>query len=94
MVIDARLRLVPDAHRARHAEVHQQHVAGGKIGEQVFGAAAEALDGLAGEPLLEVLGDRPAQAAVAHLDLFEARALHGGGEPQADGFDLGKFGHG
>ena len=29
------------AERARHAEMHQQHVAGGEIGEQILGAPAE-----------------------------------------------------
>src|SRR6266566_2039208 len=35
-----------DAKRSRHAEVHHQHVAGGKVGQQIFGAAAEPLDPL------------------------------------------------
>src|SRR5215831_9117289 len=28
------------AKRTRHAEMHHQHVAGGKVGEQIFGAPA------------------------------------------------------
>ena len=36
-----------DAERARHAEMHHQHVAGGQIGQQIFGAAAEPVDRLA-----------------------------------------------
>ncbi len=35
--------------------MHQQHVARGKVGEQVLGAAAEALDGRALEPRGEIL---------------------------------------
>ena len=94
VIVDAGLGVLADAERARHAEMHQQHVAGGQIGQQIFGAAAEAFDLLALQPLLEILRHRPAQAAVAHLDLFEARALHGGREPPAHGLDFGKFGHG
>ena len=36
-----RAAVARDAERARHAEMHQQHVAGGEIGEQIFGAPAE-----------------------------------------------------
>ena len=36
-----------DAERARHAEMHHQHVAGRQVGEQIFGAPAEPLDRLA-----------------------------------------------
>ena len=35
--------------------MHQQHVAGRQIGQQIFGAPAEAGDGLACEPLGEIL---------------------------------------
>jgi hypothetical protein len=39
--------VLDDAKRARHAQMHQQDIARGKIGEQVFGAAAETGHGLA-----------------------------------------------
>ncbi len=53
--------LAQHAERARHAEMHQQHVAGGQIGEQIFGAAAEPADGLA----LQALRRNPSAAASA-----------------------------
>ena len=45
------------------------------------------------EPLGEILRQRPAQVAAVRHDLVEARALHHGRKPAADGFDFGKFGH-
>ena len=39
-----------DAKRAGHPQMHQQHVAGGEVGHQIFGAAAETGHGLAFEP--------------------------------------------
>ncbi len=74
--------------------MHQQHVAGGQIGQQVLGAPAEPLDGLALEPRDEILRQRPAQVAAARLHLLEARALHGGRKAAAHGLDFGQLGHG
>ena len=86
--------LLRDAERARHAEMHHQHVAGGEIGEEIFCASAEAFDGLPFEPRGEILRQRPAQVAAARLDLGEARAFHDGRKPAAHGLDFGQFGHG
>ncbi len=36
--------------RTGHAQMHQQHVAGGEIGHQIFGATAEARHNLAFQP--------------------------------------------
>ena len=85
--------LLRDPKRARHAEMHQQHVAGGKIGEEILGAAAEPFDRLALEPGGEILRQRPAQIAAPRLDLGEARALHDRLQAAADGLDFGQFGH-
>jgi hypothetical protein len=73
--------------------MHQQHLAGGEIGEQILGAPAEPGDGLAFEALHEILRQRPAQVAAARLDLLEARAFHGGREAAAHGLDFGQLGH-
>ena len=73
--------------------MHEQHVAGRKIGEQIFGPPAEAGHGLALESLGKILRQRPAQIAAMHLDLGEARALHGRLEPAAHRFDFRQFGH-
>ena len=81
------------AERARHAEMHQQHVAGGEIGEQVFGAPAEPLDGLAFEPRLEIFRQRPAQIAAARFDFREARTFHDRRKAAAHGLDFGQFRH-
>ena len=84
---------VQHAERARHAEMHQQHLAGRQVGEQILRAPVQALDGRALEPLVEVLRKRKAQVRPALLDPHEARALHHGLQAAAHGFDFGKFGH-
>ena len=94
VIIDARLGVRADAERARHAEMHHQHLARRQIGQQIFRPPAEALDRLPGQALFEVLGNRPAQAAVAHLDLGQARAFHGGRQAAPHGLDFGELGHG
>ena len=77
-----------------HAEMHDQHLAGGEIGEEVFGAPAERDHLLALEARGEALGKGQAQIRTALLDLVEARADHRGLEAAADGLDFGEFGHG
>jgi hypothetical protein len=58
-----------DPERPRHAEMHDQHVARGKIGEEIFRPAAEAGDGLVLEARGEVLREGKAQVGAARLDL-------------------------
>lgn len=45
--------------RTGHAEMHQEHVAGSKIGHQIFGAAAEAGHNLAFQPRDKVFERKP-----------------------------------
>ena len=79
--------------RAGHAEMHEQHIAGREIGEQIFRPSAEAGHGLALEAWRKILRQRPAQIAAVNLDLGEARALHRRLEAAAHRLDFGKFGH-
>ena len=74
--------------------MHEQDVAGGEIGEQILGTAAEAFDGPAFEPRDEILRQRPAQVGTPCLDLGEARALHDGRETAAHRLDFGQLWHG
>ena len=60
--------------RAGHAEMHEQHVAGRKIGEQIFRPPAEAGHGLALQALREILRQRPAQIAAMHARPWRKRA--------------------
>ena len=83
-----------DQEAAGHAEMHDEHLAGREVGEEVFGPAAERRDRLALEALREALREGEAQVRPALLDLVDAGADHGGLEAAADGFDFGKFGHG
>ena len=48
--------------------MHHQHVAGGEVGEQIFGTPAEPLDPLAFRASDEVLRQWPAQIAAVRLD--------------------------
>ena len=73
--------------------MHQQHVAGGQIDGEIFGAAADAEDGLALDPLREVLRQRTPQVRPAGIELDDAGAFHHRLEPATHGFDLGELGH-
>ncbi|MOA01797.1 hypothetical protein D3C78_1212200 [compost metagenome] len=64
------------------------------LDQQVLGAAADMLDALAGQPHVEVFGNRPAQAALAHDHAGHPVALQMRGDTAAGGFDFGQFGHG
>jgi hypothetical protein len=78
---------------AGHAEVHDQDLAGGEVGEEVFGAASQRQDPLPREPLCEIRGKRIAQVRPAQFDAFEQGSRHHGFQATADGLDLGKLGH-
>ena len=95
MVIAAELPVffAKNMKRSGHTEMHQQHVAGGQICEQIFGAPADTRDGPAVEPLRKILRQWPAQIAAANLDLGKALAFHGRFEAAAYCFDFGQFGH-
>jgi hypothetical protein len=82
-----------DVKRAGHPEMHDQHLAGGEIGEQKLAAAAEAGDGLALELLDEIDRQRPAQIAAARLDFAKALALHHRRQAAAHRLHFGQFGH-
>src|ERR1700685_1011644 len=86
--------LAKDMKRAGHAEMHEKNIAGGQIGEQIFGPPADATDGLALEALRKILRQRPAQVAAATVHLDEARAFHRRCEAAAHRLDFGQFGHG
>ena len=73
--------------------MHQQHLAGGEIEQQILGAAAEPGDGLALQPRREVGRQRPAQIGPAGLDACKARALHDRLEAAADRLDFRELRH-
>ena len=83
------VRVLEDAERTGHAQMHQEHVAGGEIGHQVFGAAAETGHGLAFETRDEVLLERKPQVFAPDFGLHNPRALHGRLQAAADGLDFG-----
>ena len=73
--------------------MHQQHVAGGKIGHQIFGAAAEAGHGLALQPRDKVFLKGKPQILAPGFGFEDFRPLHGGLQAAADGLNFGQFGH-
>jgi hypothetical protein len=83
-----------DAKRARHAQVHQQHVARGEIGHEIFCTAAQARDDLPLEPGHEIGLEGKAQIGPAGLRDDDFRTLHDGLKAAADGLDFGQFRHG
>ena len=73
--------------------MHQQHVAGRKIGEQVFCAASQSFYELAAQLLRKAPWQRPAEVAAPHFDFVEALAFHGGRQTAPNRLDLWQFGH-
>jgi hypothetical protein len=82
-----------DTKRTRHAEMHQQHVAGGKIRQQIFGAATQPGHKLAIEPRNKILLEWKSQIAAPGLDSRDPLPLHYRLQAATDGFNLGQFGH-
>ena len=69
--------------------MHQQHVAGGKIGHQIFGAPAEPGHGLALQPRDKILLKRKPQVLAPGFGLHDFGTLHGRLQAAADGLDFG-----
>src|SRR5690242_3917568 len=80
--------IIEDAKRSGHAEMHQQHVAGAKIGKKIFGAAAEAIHGLALEPGHKILLKRESEVFAPDFGFHKYRSLHGALQPTADRLDF------
>ena len=79
--------------RTGHAQMHQEHVAGGEIRHQIFGATAEAGDDLAFQPRDKVFLKRKPQILAPGFGFQDFRPLHGGLQAAADGLNFGQFRH-
>ncbi len=73
---------------AGHAQVADQRTGLGAQ-QQVLGAALDADDALSGQAHVQVFGNRPAQAPLAHDHALDALAFEVGGDAPAGGFDFG-----
>jgi len=82
-----------DAERTRHTQMHQQHIARPKIGQEIFRAPADTCDGLPLEPRHKILLQRKPQIAAPRLGFDNQRTLHRRLQPAADSFDFGEFRH-
>ena len=58
------------------------------LDQQVLGAPLDALDALAGQAYIQVFGDRPAQAPLAHDHPTDALPLQIRGNAATGGFDF------
>jgi len=85
----ARLIVLDDAERARHAQMHQEHVTGAEVRQKVFGAAAEAGHGLAGKPRHKVPLERKTQVFAPDFHFHDPGSLHHRLQAAADGLDFG-----
>src|SRR5580704_13389020 len=56
--------------------MHDQHVTGREVGEEIFRPTAEAGHGLAFEPTGKILRQRPAQIAAVNFHFGEPRPFH------------------
>ena len=78
-----------DAKRARHAQMHQQHVTRCQVGHQIFGAAAEAGHRLSLQPFDKIFLKGKPQVFAPGLGFEDFRPLHGRLQAAADGLDFG-----
>ena len=69
--------------------MHDQHVAGRQIGQEIFRPATKTGHRLAFQPGGKIPGQTPAQIVAPHLDLDEAGAFHDRRKTAPDCFHLG-----
>ena len=69
--------------------MHQEHVTGGEVRHQVFGAAAETGHGLARQPRDKVPLERKPQVFAPDFHFHDPGSLHDRLQAAADGLDFG-----
>jgi hypothetical protein len=82
-----------DEEAARHAEMHDQGLARGQVGQEILGPAVKRRDRASSQARGEIFREREAQVGPALLDRNDARPHHRGRKPPPHGFDFGQFGH-
>jgi hypothetical protein len=82
-----------DAKRPGHAEMHQECLAGGEIGDQVLPSAAKPHDRLTAKARRKPWRQGRAQVGPARNDFLEARSLHYWAQRTTDCFDFRQLGH-
>jgi hypothetical protein len=82
------------AEPARHAEVHDERLAGRERREQVLRAPCHGRHRVADEPVLEAGGEGDAQRGAADEQRLHAGAGHHRRQHAAHEVNLGQFGHG
>ena len=95
VVMPADLRLsVMQAHRPRHAEMHQHRLVAVKRQQQEFAAPPQAAETPPGEARGKVLRQRPAKVGPADMGGGHLPVLQRRHKRPANRFNLGKFRHG
>jgi hypothetical protein len=61
--------------------------------QQIFTAPRQGAHGPAAQGFVQIGGDRPAQASIAHAGAENALVFQVGRQSPAHGFDFGQFGH-
>ena len=82
-----------NAQAARHAQVNQ-HNAGGKTNQQIFGTARAFEHRLACQGVCQIIGNAPAQLGLANNGIGNGLAVDVRADAAQGGFDFGQFGHG
>ena len=80
--------VLDDAERARHTQMHQQHIARGEVGHQIFGSPSEPGHGLAGQPRDKILLEWKPQVFPPRLRFHDFRPLHHRLQSATDGLDF------
>ncbi|EXF43084.1 hypothetical protein BAY1663_04502 [Pseudomonas sp. BAY1663] len=93
LVLGRRQTGINQAQAAGHPQMDDQR-AGLEADQQVLGAPLNRLDTLTGQAHVQILGNRPAQAPVAHDHPVDALAEEMRRDTAAGSFDFGEFGHG
>jgi len=92
-VVKGAWHVLGNEHPAGHAKMDDQGFTRGKVSEQVFRAAAQALYSLTSQPFDHARRKGKAQTLSADFDPAHAAPFHDRLKAAADGFDLGQFGH-
>ena len=91
-----RARRLPSRHEAkasRHAEMDDERALA-EVQQQILAAPLDVLEALAGQPLGQPFGQRPAQARHAQHRAAHGPTEHTGAQSARNDFDFGQFRHG
>ena len=89
-----RLSGIFDCETAAHTKMHDQHLAGRKVGEEIFGAPAEAFNALPFKTRAEFRREGKAQIGAIDVEPADFVPHKRRLQTAAYGLNFGEFGHG